>query len=119
MGVKSLKNLDFGKIFENISNIVNFSKNFDFSKISNMAKFSKISNSKNFDFGQIFEKYRFWSKLTKILIFWIIWKISNIVKFSKNFEFRKISTSVKFSKKFDFGKKLRIILIFSKISKNF
>ena len=62
----------------------------------NFRKFSISVISKNFDFGHNFEKFRFWSKFSKI--------------FDSNQIFEKISILVKIFEKFPF---------WSKFSKNF
>ena len=62
---KFLENFYFFRKFQNISILVNCSKNFDLGQIfekfrfwSNFRKISKVS--KHFDSSQIFEKFRFW-----------------------------------------------------------
>ena len=52
-----------------------------------------VKISENFDFGQIFKKFRFWSKFTKIPI---------LLKIYKNFDSSEI-----FKKKFEFVQNFR------------
>ena len=76
-------------------NFRKFSILFKFSKISILVKISIFSKlSKNIDLGQIFEKFRFWSKLPKNFNFFEkFWFCSN---------FLKISILVKMNEKFRF-----------------
>ena len=64
---ENLEKFRFCQIFEKISILVKFSKNFDFGH----------NFRKNFEFGQIFsKKFRFWSIFRKLR------KMSILVKFS-------------------------------------
>ena len=96
---ENFQNVDFSNIFEKFRFWCKFSKNFVF--FENFEKYRLGSNYWKISiFGQIFEKFQFWSNFRKI------WKMSILVKFSKNFDFGQIFV------KFQFWSKISKILDF-------
>ena len=72
--------------FRKMSILVQLWKNFDYGEI--FQNFDFLSNSrKNFEFGQNFENFEFCRNFESIWFFREIWKISILVKFSKEFWF--------------------------------